>query len=506
MNLYTTNKFFKKGLCLVLLVALILVGCKKLAETPIPSDVIAENAVYSNDATSIAVLTAIYTTLNEGPFQGSQSNTGSITLNSGLAVDEFAITTPFVSNNSLFLRFYQNDLSQTNPSSVSGGEHWSFFYNAVFKCNAAIAGLSSPQADALTPKVQQQLLGEAKFLRAFFYFYMVNEFGDVPLVLTTDPQTNTNLPRAKKADVYQQMIADLLDAEEKLSADYLDISLLSKTTERVRPTKWAATALLARVYLYNEEYMKAEQKATAVINNSNFNLLPDLNKVFLKNSSEAIWQIQPTEQNINTREGLALNIPATGPSSSGSIINPACLSKQLLNSFEATDKRRLYGNWVDTTIYKLTAILNDTMAFAYKYKIGATTGVTTVGALTEYFMMLRLGEQYLIRSEARSQLNNIGGAQSDLNLIRNRAGLPNTIAGDKTSLLAAIIHERQVELFAEIGHRLFDLKRTGNIDAVMNLVTPLKTNGSAWRSYQQLFPIPLSVIQSSPNVKQNPGY
>jgi hypothetical protein len=77
---------------------------------------------------------------------------------------------------------------------------------------------------------------------------------------------------------------------------------------------------------------------------------------------------------------------------------------------------------------------------------------------------------------------------------------------DKTSLLAAILHERQVELFCEWGHRWLDLKRTGNIDVVMNLVTPSKANGAPWQTYQQLYPIPVSDILAAPNLKQNLGY
>ena len=72
--------------------------------------------------------------------------------------------------------------------------------------------------------------------------------------------------------------------------------------------------------------------------------------------------------------------------------------------------------------------------------------------------------------------------------------------------MAAVLHERQVELFMELGHRWLDLKRSGSIDAVMNIVTPLKGNGAAWQSYQQLYPIPLNDIQKDPNLTQNTGY
>jgi len=120
-------------------------------------------------------------------------------------------------------------------------------------------------------------------------------------------------------------------------------------------------------------------------------------------------------------------------------------------------------------------------------------------------MMLRLGEQYLIRAEARAQQGETTQAVADLNVIRNRAGLPNYSGGtDKASLIAAIFHERQVELFTELGHRFFDLKRAGTINAVMGSVAPQK--GGTWNANKALFPIPISDILNDSNLTQNPGY
>ena len=174
---------------------------------------------------------------------------------------------------------------------------------------------------------------------------------------------------------------------------------------------------------------------------------------------------------------------------------PVYLSPSLLNSFETGDQRRI--NWVDSV-----TVSGITYYFPYKYK-SATQGAP----LTEYLMVLRLAEQYLIRAEAEAQLGNGNGVINDLNMIRTRAGLAGYAgATDKASLLTAILHERQVELFTELGHRWLDLKRTGNIDAVMQSVTPLKANGSPWQSYQQLYPVWLQDIQRDNNLVQNPGY
>lgn len=507
------NKKNKKGLNQLIAVSVILsvinfTSCRKLVESPLPTEYIAETSVYSTDATAIAVLNSLYTDMN-GPFQPFQG-VRSIGLLAGLSSDELTlyggITAPPLYS------YYTNSLSQVAVP-ASGAEHWSSLYNYIFKCNAAIEGLN--KSTSLSQKVKQQLLGETKFMRSFFYFYLVNLFGDVPLVLTTDPKVNTLLTRNTKDQVYQQIIGDLKQAEELLSSDYLSGTLLSTTTERVRPTKWAATALLARVYLYAKEYDKAEERATVVINNTSLfgpiSTVP-LNAVFLKNSKEAIWQLQPTAQYFNTQEAQALIIPPQGPGSN----QPVYLSKQWLSNFEAGDQRKLYGNWIDTTIYTVTQspLVRDTLAFCYKYKkneqnlnIVSTPTVPAYTLMNEYFMVLRLGEQYLIRAEARAHQGKITEAQQDLNVIRTRAVLPNTTASDQSSLITAILKERQVELFCEWGHRWLDLKRTNKVDEVMTISTPLKSNGATtWQSYQQLYPLPIFDLDWGPNLKQNSGY
>ena len=124
-------------------------------------------------------------------------------------------------------------------------------------------------------------------------------------------------------------------------------------------------------------------------------------------------------------------------------------------------------------------------------------------------MLLRFAEQYLIRAEARAQLNNLGGAQADINMIRTRAGLSGTTAMDQASLLAAIEMERGRELFCEWGHRWFDLKR------LPSLITPdtksraddvLGALKSTWKSTAVIYPIPYDARNNNPQLTQNAGY
>jgi hypothetical protein len=169
------------------------------------------------------------------------------------------------------------------------------------------------------------------------------------------------------------------------------------------------------------------------------------------------------------------------------------LSNSLLQSFEINDLRN--AQWVSSI-----DVSGNTYYYPYKYKIKSGT------TINEYSMVLRLAEQYLIRAEARAQLDDVEGAIGDLDRIRQRAGLPlyqDTQPGmSKAEVLSAIEQERRIELFSEWGHRWLDLKRTGKADEVLGL-----EKGSDWQPTDVLYPIPFSEIQNNRNLlPQNPGY
>jgi hypothetical protein len=275
--------------------------------------------------------------------------------------------------------------------------------------------------------------------------------------------------------VYSQIINDLLDAKNLLPADYI-------TTERVRPNKWTAAALLSRCFLYTNQWQNASLEANAIIASGTYSLEPDLNNVFLNSSTEAIWQLLPVRPGFNTYEGL--EILPTSPFSYPTYL----VTTSLRGSFENGDNRKT--SWINSRVYN-----NDTLYFLFKYKIPNGT------ILTEYYMVFRLAEQYLIHAEAAQNLNNIADAQADINIIRSRAGLGNTLANDIPSLKLAIEQERRTELFCEWGHRWYDLKRTGRAN---NILASIK--GVTWQSTDVLWPVPQQEINLNPALTQNPGY
>jgi hypothetical protein len=470
-------------------------SCKKLVEADTPVSGVAGSAVFTTDGSAIAAVTGMYSSMASGSFA---TGANSVSVFSGLSSDELTAYGGLSSSDAKRL-YYTNSLHANSTGTTPGTENWANIYNYVFIANSTLEGLD--KSSAVTPGVRQQLIGEAKFMRALFYFYLVNLWGDVPLVVSTDYTVNRSLSRASKSQVYNQIISDLKDAQELMSTNYLKSDAITAYSpgaeERIRPNKWAATALLARVYLFTGDFQKAEEMATLIINNVSLYDLASLNNVFLKNSKEAIWQLQPVKAGHNTEDGWLFILPGTGPNSN----NPVYLSNNLLTNFELGDQRRYNRNWIDSVKIGTPTV---SYFFPTKYK-----SANLNASVTEYLMVLRVAEQYLIRAEARARLGgNLLGAIDDLDKIRGRANLPlvaNTNPGiSQNALIDKIIHERQVELFSEWGHRWLDLKRTNTVDAIMGIVCPQK--GGTWNSNWALYPISLFDIQKDPNLMQNPGY
>lgn len=463
-----------------------LFGCTKFVQVDPPVTTIASSVVFANNSSASAVMTGVYNNMISNS-SGLTSGPNSLSFLDGLSADEL---TNYVSYNQIYRQFYTNSLSSGAASNSSNSYFWPELFNEIYSCNAVLEGVAG--STGVTPAMKQQLTGEAKFMRAFLNFYGVNLYGDFPLVMSTNYQVNNMLPRTPQAQVYQQIIADLKDAQTELTDNFVDDAGVM-TTERIRPNKGAATALLARAYLYTGKWDSAEAQSSTLINKTSMYSLNSLNSVFLANSTEAIWQFHPVNPGYNTTD--AYYFVLTGSPGSGQY--SVALSNYIMSAFEPGDNRP--SNWVGSFTDPSS---NLTYYYPNKYKV-----YTLNKPVTEYLMALRLAEQYLIRAEARAGQNNISGAQSDLNAIRTRAGLPNTSAGDGPSLLTAILHERQVELFTEWGHRWFDLIRTGNVNSVMGSPGNVcLAKGGTWNSDWNLVPLPLSEIQINPNLKQNKGY
>jgi starch-binding outer membrane protein, SusD/RagB family len=405
---------------------------------------------------------------------------GAASIYCGLSADEITGGPP---GNVSVPQFINNNLQVDNPFVNS---LWLDSYFAIYQANSCIVGLA--ESKGLSDDAKAQLTGEVKFIRAYCYFYLVNLFGDVPLLTSLDWEANYLKARTSKEDIVEQIINDLIYAEEKLLEFYI-IKTNTPSSERIRANKYAAKALLSRVYLYKGNWAEAEAKATSIINNiATYTIENDLNKVFQKTSKEAIWQLQPSNSVFPYTIPESNNIV---PISTTGVPN-YYLTSSLLNSIEPNDKRKQF--WTKTSIA-------GTNTYYYPYKYSVRQG-TVNGVINEYYTPLRLAEQFLIRAEARTKLNNLSGAISDLNIIRSRAGLSDLSTPlSIDQVFDAIVKEKRIEYFAELGHRWLDLKRWEKVNDILG---PFK--GSNWQNTDQLYPIPQTEINNDPLLIQNNGY
>lgn len=398
------------------------------------------------------------------------------------------------------------NIPSTNPVV---GRLWGSCYVGIGRANIV---LQKVPAMTIDPALQRRCLGEAQFLRAKFYFDLVRAYGAVPL-LTTPPATlaEVNVPRTDPAQVYAQIEQDLTDAIGNLPNSYSgeDIG---------RATKWAATGLLAKVYLTENKLPQAAQRAREVIAGSGKSLWPayaDNFKVANENGRESLFEAQfiagrnqytqdgpgfsgneffgPRGQGIVPQGGYGFNIPEA----------------DFVAGYETGDLRR------DATIWKPGDVYPD----------GRTQPATLPGSPNGYgvkkwfigkentniwdselnIAVLRLAEMYLIQAEAEGPTAT--GLEA-VNKVRRRAfGLPIDAASARDlaagisadAFRAAVRRERKYELAFE-NDRWFDMKRTGE------LLTSPQLLAKGVKPFNIVLPLPQSELDVNPGLTQNPGY
>lgn len=432
--------------------SIVFTSCEKWLDVGDPKNAVETSVIFEDEAGLQAAIAGMYNSGNSIPL-------GMLSLYNGLLADD-------LSANVMGYDPYKNNSLLSNEATV--GTIWSDLYTGVYRANDIIEGV--PKSGALSDAIKNQSVGEALFLRGLYYFYLVNLYGDVPLVTGTDLKKNELLPRTASSVVYSQIVNDLEKAATLLLPAYPGGS------DRVRANKWAATALLARVNLYLGKYTEAEKLATAVIGQTGVYILSeDLNAVFVKRGTDAIFAFDVSHAGYTTVGLNAIPGPGSVPSL---VIHPS-----LLSLFAADDARKTA--WIGTSAGQ---------PFSYKYKVRSGIG-------NEYDLALRISEQYLIRAEARAHLDNLDGAAADVNKIRRRAKTKDVQMSSKEEALTLIANERRMEYFAEWSHRWLDLKRTNLVGAVIGALKP-----GLWQDTDALYPIPSRERQMNSNLSQNEGY
>jgi hypothetical protein len=392
------------------------------------------------------------------------------------------------------------------PEDIRGS--WRGHYQGIFRANVAIDGV--PKIPLMDETLRKRLIGEAKFLRAYFYFNLVRWFGDLPLI--TRPLTQAEFytqTRASSGEIYKLITSDLTEAianlPEKSAYAPEDLG---------RATKGSARGLLAKVYLTVKDYPNAEKFALEVINSKEYALLADFSKIFLpegENSSESVFEVQATALEASYAGATPWNMVqgVRGTPNLGWGFNLP--SDDLVKAFEFGDPRR------DATVLLVgealpdgSAVIEDNLQIdneRYNQKAWAPSHALLQDNGPSNIRMLRYADVLLIAAEALNENGKAQQALPYLNAVRARARgtrkniLPDVTVTDKDALRQRIWQERRVELAME-QQRWFDLLRTGQAEAKMKALGKKFIKGR-----HELFPIPQTEIDlSGGNVKQNPGY
>lgn len=400
-----------------------------------------------------------------------------------------------------------DDMRHT-PINLQLVDIWGWMYSGINRANFILEFQDKTDFSG-----KDNIIAQARFLRAYYYFELVKWFGDVPLVVDKRVQFGDqfDLPRTPKEEVYAQIELDLIFASDILPVTQPTIGLA---------TRGSAQALLGKIYLYQEKFDLAATVLEDLITSGPYDLLIDYDTLFEndnENNIESVFEVQYIDDEgagfgcLQCSEGnVAVGFNGirnyNGPLfDSGFSFNVP--TQEVVDEFEDGDNRLQTAildidSWAEETGATFAVGFEHTGYFNRKYipRLGdLNTGDPNLTNPNNY-RAIRFADVLLMAAEALNR----GGisdsrAQTYLNRVRERAfgNSDNNVTASGVALTNAIYHERRVELVGE-GHRFFDLVRTNRAASeIPNFQT----------GKHELFPIPLIEIQLTGNQwEQNPGY
>jgi hypothetical protein len=388
---------------------------------------------------------------------------------------------------------------------LSIGGVWGGYYQGIYRANLVITRVPEIEMDE---DLRERLIGEAKFWRAYFYFKLVRWFGDIPLI--TRPLANDEYEQTRNTteEVYTQIEQDLVDA-----AAVLPERSQYGAEDLGRVTSGAAKGLLAKVFLFQNDFVNAANYALEVINSGEYALYPNYQKIFTRegeNSSESLFEVQAAA--LETGGGGSQFNEVQGvrgtPNLGWGFNRP---SDDLVAAYEPSDPRR------EATVLYVGEVLPDGSQVVednpnifnerYNQKAWVEPHPGGNGNGPGNIRLLRYADVLLMAAEALNENGQTAEARVYLNQVRARARggnpfiLPDITEEDKDALRALIWKERRVELAME-QHRWFDLQRQGRAEAVMTALGKPYVVGK-----HELFPLPQAEIDlSNGALTQNQGY
>lgn len=441
------------------------ISCEKMIDVDLPANQIPSEQVFEDVQTADAALAALYSSLwDNSPLAGDQTGKLLETYTDDLSY--YATT----STNGI-LDLYQNTQTDSNAAVYA---YWASAYQKIYMANAIIEGM---EKSVLIPEIyKNRIKGEALFIRSTLFFYLQQIYGDLPMPISTDYNINKTLPKTNSDKALNMIESDLKMAISLVSNDY-------RNTERIFPNRKAVEMMLAKVYMAQNspaKWNEAEVLLKGIIQSPLYAFQNDLTKVFTKSGTHILWQLKPKNSGDAVKEASVYYFVNAAPTS-------FALSQDLVNSFSAGDLRK--QNWM-----ALVSVGGNTWYRAEKYKNRSAN-------TTEYSVVFRLEEVYLLLAEALTEQDKLMEALPYLNKTRQRAGLSAiTDPVSKNDMLNEILLENRKEFFTEFGHRFFDLKRLNRLQTL----SPLKPN---WKDHHKVWPLPQKELLLNPHLNpQNTGY
>lgn len=395
----------------------------------------------------------------------------------------------------------------TDPSNPGATDLWEGPWPGILYCNLVIKNVPSISMDT---SLKSRIIGEAKFLRANYYFILVRYFGDVPLITAPQSPSDSNYypARIDKQLIYNLIVQDLKDA---ISA--LPLREAYSGADVGRASKGAAIGTLAKVYLTLGDYADVIplcQQVTSLGYTLNANYADNFDPA-KKNGTESLFEIQYSGSTVagffDDLNQASWTSPFMGPRNTSFVAGAYGWNQptqEFVNSYEPGDLRKdltilyqgcpdFYGN-VYSSSYSTTGY--NVRKFLVPTSVSAQYNTSN-----EDFPVLRYADVLLMEAEA---LNETGAnAEAPLNQVRERAGLADIHGLTQSQMRDTILHERRMELAFE-GQRWFDLIRIDKGQYGLNFLHSIgKTNATA---KNLLLPIPQTDIDANPNLTQNPGY
>ncbi len=456
------TRIYKKLILPILITTLLVSSCENLIDVDLPENQMNSEQVFADVQTAEAALAGVYA----GLYNNSLISGDRMGLLLSLYTDDLDFFAPTATNG--MMELYSNQLTSSNA--VVYGQ-WSGAYQLIYSCNAIIEGIERSESIIVADKTR--IKAEAQLIRSILLYYLQQLFGDIPYPVTTDYRINQSLPKLPHSQVLTQLETHLSESIKFLSDAY-------RNPERIFLNRKGAQLMLAKVYLEQNRWEDAESLLKSIINTGMYTVQNDLDKTFKKTGNHILWQLKPPNSGDATREVVAYYFDFIPP------YNYA-LSSDLMSAFSAGDLRK--SAWT-----KAVTVGSNTWHRAYKYK-------NLTGNTDEYSIVFRIEEVYLLLAETFARQSRTADALPYLNAIRTRAGLA-PITGPLTgeTLLEEIVRENRLEFFTEMGHRFFDLKRTGRL----NILLAKKPN---WKTHFSVWPLPERELLLNPHLKpQNNGY